>query len=294
MLRKIFISVFILSLAGCAAGVKRKEWIQGSGAGYAVKSRAEIIRDKYGVPHIRASNDSDLFFALGYAMAQDRFFQMDLMRRAGRGELCQLFGRIRVVLPYVGNKDFLDADKLMRALNYKGRAEQGYKDMPEEARTLLNSYTAGVNRYLKDAGATIPVYHFFRVKPEEWRPEDSLVCADVFGLAMTYGQFGEEYYYTRFLRELPEEKMKYFLPQYPATAPVVVKDIPVAKTDGMENALSTLGFVLNFGRGIGSNNWVVNADKSASGMPIICNDPHVPVYPFPNLLVFGPAARRQL
>jgi len=281
MTKKIVAAIMVLFLSSCSAGVKRKEWIQGTGSGYNVKSRVQVVRDKYGVPHIRAGNNSDLFFGLGYAMAQDRFFQMDLVRRAGRGELCQLFGRIKFTVPGVAGIDFLNGDKILRALNYKGRAEQGYKNMPDEARVLLDSFTAGVNRYLSDAGATIPVYHFFRTAPVRWRPEDSLVCADVYSLSMTYGQFGTEYYYTRFLRELSAEKAQYLLPVYPADAPVVVKDLPVARADGMENLLAMLGLALNFGKGLGSNNWVVAPEKSASGMPIISNDPHVPIYPMP-------------
>jgi len=283
MARRIMAGTLVLLLFSCAAGIKRKEWIQAAASGYPLLARAQIIRDQYGVPHIRAQNDPDLFFALGYAMAQDRFFQMDLIRRAGRGELCQFFGRIRLTLPVFGSIDLLNADKLMRALNYKGRAESGYADMPAEAKTLLKAFSAGVNRYLQDAGDSIPVYHFMRTHPHPWRPEDSLVCADIFGLAMTYGQFGTEYYYTRFLRELPPDKMKYLLPQYPAGAPVVVKDVPVAGAEGgLEKMLASFRLLLGVSRGLGSNNWAVAPEKSASGAAIICNDPHVPVYPMPS------------
>jgi len=276
MTRKIWIVILLLNLASCASRVQRKEWIQGSGSGYSVKARAVIIRDQYGVPHIRAENDQDLFFALGYAMAQDRFFQMDLMRRAGRGEICELMGRIQF-----WKADFLNMDKLFRALNYKGRAEQGYREMPAEAKRLLDSYSAGVNRYLQDAGDTIPQYHFFKSKPAAWRPEDSLVCADVFGLSMTYGQFGTEYYTTRFLREMGE-KARVFIPIYPDDAPVIVKDLPVAKSDEqMDRLFSSLRMLLSLGMTPGSNNWVVAPEKSASGKPIIANDPHVPIYPLP-------------
>ena len=259
MTKRFLAAILILTTISCGSLVKRKEWIQGNARGYGVKAPTEIIRDQYGVPHIRAGNDQDLFYALGYAMAQDRFFQMDLIRRAGRGELCELFGRIRVVLPEFGKKDFLDADKLMRALNFKGRAEEGYREMPAEAKTLLDAFTAGVNRYLKDAGDTIPQYHFFQTKPMPWRPEDSLVCSDIFGLAMTYGQFGTEYYYERMLREIGPEKAKYTLPGYPKNAPTVVNDLPVSKKDdGLGNMLSTLRLIFSFSSGLGSNNWVVD------------------------------------
>jgi len=260
------------------ARVKRAEWIEGKGKGYPVRDKVEIVRDQYGVPHIRAENDRDLFFGLGYAMAQDRFFQMDLLRKAGRGELCSLLGRIKF-----WKIDFLNADKVLRAFNYQARARAGYAKMPAEAKTLLDAYTAGINRYLRDSGDTIPVYHFLRTNPTVWRAEDSLICADVYGLGMVYGQLGTEYYYTRLMRELGPEKAQYILPEYPADAPVVIKDLPVVKSDpGMEEMLNAMKWILNLGAtGLGSNNWVVAPEKSESGAPIISNDPHVPIYPLP-------------
>ena len=276
-LRKVIFGIIILSLVSCTAHIKRKEFIQGKISGYPVTAEAQIIYDQYGIPHIRASNDQDLFFALGYAMAQDRFFQMDIFRRFGRGEICELLGRVKF-----WKIDFINIDKLTRALNYKGRAEQGYQAMPEETRVLLNAFTQGVNQYLKDAGETIPQYRFFRTKPAPWRPEDSLVCADVFGLAMSYGSLGTEYYYTRIAREFGPDKAKIFLPIYPDDAPIVVEDIPqVADNSGLEHLIASVRWILTLGTSPGSNNWVIAPDRSLTGSAIINNDPHVPIYPFP-------------
>ena len=270
--RKSIIVSLVLILSSCAWHIQRKEIIQGEYPGYPLKAKVEIIRDQFGIPHIRAENDEDLFFGLGYAMAQDRFFQLDLLRRAGRGELCQLFGRYRL-----GKYDLLGADKLMRALNYKGRAEQGYKTLPPEAKKLLDAFTRGINRYLAEAGDTIPQYHFFRTKPEKWHPWDSFVCADVFGLTMTAFSFADEYYYGKFFQLFGPEKAKIFLPSYPKEAPIVVQDLPVAyQNPVMEKVIKLLGEILQLSSGLGSNNWVVSRKKSASGEPIIANDPHVP------------------
>ena len=273
MAKKFLLTAFLITVfCSCAWHINRLEVIDGKLKGYPLTARVKIIRDKYGIPHIRANNDKDLFFALGYAMAQDRFFQLDLLRRAGRGELCQLFGRYKL-----GKYDLLFIDKMMKLLNYKGRAQRGYMNMPEEAKELLDAFSAGINRYLEDAGDTIPQYHFFRTKPEKWMPWDSFICADIFGMTMTSFNFFDEYYYAKFSQEFGAERAKIFLPTYPKDAPIIVEDLPVAvNTPDMDKFVNMLISFIGWAQGLGSNNWVVAPEKSTSGYPIISNDPHVP------------------
>ncbi len=275
--KKIVIALLIsglLSAAACSRKVERLEWINGEGAGYDVSAPVQIIRDKYGVPHIKAENDVDLFYALGYSMAQDRYFYLDLMRRLAKGDILGLIGNI----PSYKSYDLVSMMKIIRALDYEGQAKAGIENMDKDDLELLVAFTSGMNRYLDDAGHTIPQYQFFKTVPEEWRPEDSLACAMFFGLTMTWSSFSYEYYYTRLAREIGHEKARLFLHDYPEDAPTAVEDYaPLARNEQiLDKAFSMLGFAGNLWTSPGSNNWVVSGQKSESGKPILCNDPHVP------------------
>ena len=273
MKKKLSWAVLCLLVIGCSSRPERIEVIQGKLAGHAVTGPVKIIRDQYGFPHVRAERDEDVFYGLGYAMAQDRFFQLDLLRRAGRGELCELLGRLRI-----GKYDLLEADRIMRVLNYKGRAEAGWKASPPEAKKLLQRFTDGVNRYLADAGPSIGQYHLLKARPAPWRPEDSYVCAEIFGLAMTAGSLGFEYSYSRIAHDFGPDRAKIFIPEIPAGVPTITgdRDPGLARDRGLEDAYYTWRALAALFSEAGSNNWVVAPKKSASGAPIIANDPHVP------------------
>ena len=106
-----------------------------------LKAAVEIIRDTYGVPHIYATNEPDLFFALGYAMAQDRFWQMEFYRRLGQGRLSEVFG-----------KDFVTVDRYFRMITAAGVNEK----IPDELTFILSSFAEGVNAYLETHPDRLP------------------------------------------------------------------------------------------------------------------------------------------
>src|SRR4051794_25213801 len=100
----------------------------------AVRGPVRIDRDALGVPHIQAENDPDLFFGFGYAMAADRLFQMDYLRRKGRGRLAEVVG-----------PDALELDRLARTVGLGRIAEAEWDTLDDETRTLLEAFAAGVN-----------------------------------------------------------------------------------------------------------------------------------------------------
>ncbi len=108
-----------------------------------LQSPVNIYRDKMGIPNIYASNQHDLFFAQGYVHAQDRFWQMDAWRHIGSGTLSEMFGKGQV-----------DTDTFLRTLGWKQVAEQEYAQLDPEAKAIIDSYTEGVNAYLKDHDKT--------------------------------------------------------------------------------------------------------------------------------------------
>ncbi|HEV7671445.1 MAG TPA: penicillin acylase family protein [Thermoanaerobaculia bacterium] len=130
-----------------------------------LSASVEIERDALGMPTIRAANRADAARGLGFLHGQDRFFQMDLMRRQGAGELAELFGPAAI-----------DIDKQHRIHRFRSRAESRLKSLPEAQRQILEAYTQGVNAGLASLGARPPEYLAIRLNPVPWRPEDSLLA----------------------------------------------------------------------------------------------------------------------
>src|SRR6266496_2478792 len=147
----------------------------------------DVYRDKMGIPHIYATTQHDLFFAQGYVHAQDRFWQMDVWRHIGSGTLSEMFG-----------KGQLDTDTFLRTLGWRVTAEQEYKELDTDSKAIADSYTAGVNAYLKDHDTTALSLEYAVLgllspdyKIEPWTPVNSLT----WGKAMAWdlrGNMGEE------------------------------------------------------------------------------------------------------
>ncbi|MDR0353725.1 MAG: penicillin acylase family protein [Opitutaceae bacterium] len=129
---------------------------------------ASVERDALGAPVIRAANRADAARALGFLHAQDRFFQMDLLRRRPSGELAELFGKRAV-----------EADKAMRLHRLRAHARDVYAALPAARRALVDAYAGGVNAGLAALGARPPEYLLLRVRPAPWLPEDCVlvICA---------------------------------------------------------------------------------------------------------------------
>lgn len=132
----------------------------------AVTDDVQVITDDKGVPHIKATNDSDLFYAQGYVQARERLFQMDLARRQASGSLSELVG-----------SQAIDNDKYFRTLGLRRAAEKSLAIYPKEAKEVLDSFTDGVNAFIKEASDhnNLPLeYALLGAKPKEWSQIDSL------------------------------------------------------------------------------------------------------------------------
>ncbi len=270
---RFILSAILISVLSCSCVLRghRLEVLDARLQGHGVDAPVRIVYDSNGVPHISAESDVDMFYALGYIMAQDRFFYMDLMRSLGGGELCKLFGRPLRYKAY----DLLTADKLLRSFDFQGRANRGVAVLDPSDRALLEAYARGVNRYLKDAGKRLPEYKALGVTPEFWSPEDSLLCMEVYGLSMTLWSLFHEYYGERLIRELGPEKAGLFRIESPEWGPYINEDLETTALPAL-HSLSRLLSRLGLLSGLGSNNWAVDGTMSASGKPVLANDPHVP------------------
>ncbi|MBI5419513.1 MAG: penicillin acylase family protein [Deltaproteobacteria bacterium] len=236
----------------------------------------EIVRDRYGIPHITAQNDRDLLFAQGFAHAQDRLYQMDTERRLAGGELAEIYG-----------EKALPADRLFRHLGFAARAPALFASWPHKTQELVRAYCAGVNAAMDSLRAWPAEYRLLRIAPRKFTPEDvaAVGLLKAFGLA----QWVEEATLYKVAQRLPREKLEELLPRVPPGSPVVMPGTgpaaalqPVSPSvlfEGLASLRRTLG---EFPRSGGSNAWAVSGRKSATGHPILANDPHM-VLPCPSL-----------
>jgi penicillin amidase len=177
----------------------------------------DIYRDQMGIPHIYATTPHDLFFAQGYVHAQDRFWQMDTWRHIGSGTLSEMFG-----------KGQAETDTFLRTLGWRLTAEQEYADLDPETKSIIDSYTAGVNAYLDDHDTTALSLEYAILgllspdyKIEKWTPVNTLT----WGKAMAWdlrGNMAEEIERAVLLKTFTPEQLAELYPAYPEDHPVIV------------------------------------------------------------------------
>lgn len=131
-----------------------------------LQATVEVVRDRWGIPHIYAQGEEDLFFAQGYVHAQDRLWQMELARRAARGTLAEALGA-----------SVLAGDRLARALGFAQAAEAEWSQMAGEERAVLAAYARGVNAFLEERGRLPIEFRLLGLEPTPWQPQDTLAWA---------------------------------------------------------------------------------------------------------------------
>lgn len=231
-----------------------------------------VTRDRLGVPTITAESRNDLAYATGYLHAQDRFFQMDLLRRSAAGELAALFGPAALPL-----------DRNRRQHRFRSRAQTALASLPETDRTLLDRYTAGVNDGLAGLRARPFEYALLSTRPVPWRPEDSLLV----GWAMYFdlqGHFGRELGRTWLKAHSTPEQLAFLLPtSSPWDAPLDAASIDEPPAPIPQAAPEWYGRPARHAAAdaavaddaVGSNNWAVAGSRSEHGAAIIACDMHL-------------------
>ncbi len=223
----------------------------------AVNAAVSIRRDEWGVAHIRASSASDVFFGLGYAMAQDRLWQLDYQRRLASGRLAEVLG-----------PRSLASDLVMRTLGMAAAGERGWLLASEEERRLLESFTAGINHWRQTAiSATPPLlpveYELLEYEPAPWQPVDAIAVWKHRWWLLT-GRLEPVVVDDVARRILPPELAAAYF-QGEAADETIVPELP---------STSTLGEIPGSGADEGSNNWAVAGSRSTTGSPVLCGDPH--------------------
>lgn len=234
-----------------------------------LKDRVEVLYDDYGVPHIYAQNEADAYFALGFVHAQDRLFQMEMLRRAAGGRLSEVLG-----------PDLLKVDKLFRTLGLNKFAE-------ENANRFLSSDTAafqkaamayqkGVNEFVK-TGTTPVEFHIMGIPKTEFAPKDIYLAVGF----MSFG-FAEALQADPVLEKVRTELGAAYLEDLAIQTPPDAEriknfkgEIKPAGTDSLITSVHDALLQLPIPRWQGSNGWVVSGDRTASGFPILANDTHI-------------------
>ena len=226
-----------------------------------VSEPVEIERDAWGIPHIFATNDRDLFVGFGFALAQDRLFQLDYLRRKATGQLAEILGPAG-----------LESDRIVRTVGLAEIARQEWDTLGSETKQLLESFTTGINAVL-DHSPTLPIEcALLDYRPAPWTPLDSLAIECEFRWYLT----------GRFPIIVAPEMAKRTLGDGSRLEQLLLGEadqesiMPAGSYQPAASPPKSAGGVsANEFEGHGSNNWTVHGSRSASGLPLVASDPHI-------------------
>ncbi|KZN47461.1 hypothetical protein N474_22240 [Pseudoalteromonas luteoviolacea CPMOR-2] len=227
----------------------------------------KVSRDEDGIVYINAETNEDAYFALGYAHAQDRMWQLEFQRRIVQGRLSEVFGTDTV--PY---------DAWMRTLGLDRAAKSSWEVLSPNAKASLTSYAAGINAWL-EAKPQLPVeFEVLGITPEKWTEYDSLAWIKVFALNLS-GNLSVELANSLSINKMSEEQRSQIYGDYPKGAPVTVSYLKQHSIDSLTALLqNNLNIEKNLkigGKYVGSNAWVISGEHTANGAPLLANDPHL-------------------
>ncbi|HYM24830.1 MAG TPA: penicillin acylase family protein, partial [Vicinamibacterales bacterium] len=255
----------------------------------------EIVRDADAIPHIFAKTKNDVLFGLGYVHAQDRLWQMEFQRRIGHGRLSEIFG-----IPTI------QQDRFLRTVGFGRAAREAWNRTPDWAKAQVNAYCAGVNAFIAShhGRALPPEFSLLRFEPEPWTGPDVIVWVKMMAWDLS-ANYSFELLREDLSRTVGPERMAQLMPPY-ARDGLSILDRSAADTGQVQgtrssvqasrgrvpgsriSALASVRAALSIGNpdvaeflrastidGLGSNNWVVDGTLTASGKPLLANDPHL-------------------
>jgi penicillin G amidase len=260
-----------------------------------ISAPIDIIRDQDAIPHIFAASKADALFGLGYVHAQDRLWQMELQRRIGHGRLSEVLGAAA-----------LPQDRFLRTVGFGRAAKAAWASTPEWAKQQISAYLAGVNAFLAThhGRALPPEFSLLRFEPEPWTGEDVIVWVKMMAWDLS-ANYAFELLRADLARAVGPERMAQLMPPYaedglsilprPATpvdgegssmpsapsapfVPVVFSASSVSLVSALAGGDPAISRFLLGGavtEAVGSNNWVVDGTLTASGKPLLANDPHL-------------------
>ena len=212
-----------------------------------ISGEVNIYRDSMGIAYITANNDIDAAFALGYTHAQERLYQMDLIRRAASGRLSEIFGKKTV--PF---------DKMFLTLGIKNAAKQKLNDLDQNTLNILKSYSNGVNYFIENNKSKLPIeFSVLNYIPKKWKPEHSLYIAKMLAWELNISWW-TDFAFSHLINKFGKQKAEEILPEYDQNSTYIINDIakyyPYTKNDLIAVDKNFRKFIGFEGTHIGSNN----------------------------------------
>ena len=230
-----------------------------------LEDELEIIRDRLGVPHVRAKSVHDAFFGQGFATAQDRLWHMEYDRRRAYGRWAEYVGR-----------SGLEQDLVMRRFQIRRSVQRDYESINAEAKAMLDAYSAGVNAFINTTGSLPIEYVMIDNTPERWEPWDCLAVYKARHILM--GSFEGKLWRAALVNALgPDTAAELYRGYQPGHLLIVPPgmDYDGGLAEGLpefKEGAASIGWLAETDSG--SNNWAVAGSRTASGKPLVAGDPH--------------------
>ena len=300
ILKVVFILVLVVVVVG---GVVLTVWVDQTAKSAlprydatvqhaSLQGEVQVLRDEWGVPHIKADHELDAYFTLGFCMAQDRLFQMELIRRLAAGQISEIVGSTA-----------LPIDQIVRGFRLLPKAEEYLaiqQDQYPEITAVSEAFVAGINHFMDTE--TLPFeYKVLGIPARHFTTIDCLSVGAILPISFADG-LREDSLHSVLQARHPELPIADLFPNYTKGEPVTVMETieeatailrgevethapaetpedggeAQAKLDIMEALLAALNPIAeHFGPAMGSNSWVLSGDRTQSGKPVLANDPHI-------------------
>ena len=272
LITKISLGIFVLVLIAAAGGIIYLQQLKPQYSGEltlpGLHQPVEIIFDHYAVPHIYAQNEEDAYFALGYVHAQERLFQMEILRRIAAGRLAEILGQ-----------ELVETDRFFRTIGIHQSAAQSaqafFSENIQPYQKAGRAYLAGVNRFVED-GKTPIEFTILKIPKEKFTPRDFYLVAGFMALGFSQG-FRTDPLVSKIHRKFGWPHLKDLMLGWPEGAlkiPIHRSNYPDT-ADGLLTAIIPEISRLPAAAWAGSNAWVLSGKKSETGSVLLANDTHI-------------------
>lgn len=234
-----------------------------------LSSDVTVYRDERGIPHIYATNEHDLYFAVGYVMAQERLWFMDFIRRVTTGRLSEVLG-----------EDLVQTDKFLRCLEMTAKSKLVLSNEDPAIISCMQAYADGVNAYISDAGRKLPPeFRILSYKPELWTLTDLANIIGYMGWDLASSNLTADIFYYKLVQKFGPEKASQLIPDWKAVDKYVFPDFKLNDTL-LNEALSFISSMdklqaMGAATFSGSNNWAISGKRTETGKPVLSNDMHL-------------------